>query len=73
MTYKHLHITFVGVVAMLVDSVVVAEFAGHWLHRLLHCGKLPAGARYGLDEAELLSLRGCSKALFHKSDSRLWG
>jgi len=73
MTYERLHITFVGVVAMLVDSVVVAEFAGHWLHRLLHCGKFPTGACYGLDEAELLSLRGCSKALFHKSDSRLWG
>jgi hypothetical protein len=72
MLYERLHMTFVGVVAMLLDSVVVAEFAGHWLHRLLHCGKFPAGALCDLDEAELLSLRDCSKALFHKSHSRLW-
>jgi sterol desaturase/sphingolipid hydroxylase (fatty acid hydroxylase superfamily) len=29
-------------------------------------GYQEAIARYGLDEAELLSLRGCSQALFHK-------
>ena len=73
MIYERLHVTFVGIVAALVDSVVVAEFAGYWLHRLLHCGKFPAESRYALEETELLSLRGCSKALFHKSDSRLWG
>jgi hypothetical protein len=36
MLYERFHVTFVGVVATLVDSVVVAEFAGYWLHRLLH-------------------------------------
>ena len=73
MIYERVHVTFVGLVAVLVDSVAVAEFAGHWLRRLLHCGKLPAGQRYGLNETELLSLRGCSTALFGKSDSRLAG
>jgi len=148
--------TFVGVVATLADSVVVAEFAGYWLHRLLHSDKFPslnqepilmfsylhdrmhtenfwmtrvsllrswflkarrlhdvhhrsvdsegfmdsnfgigfyffdrffrtmakrhrpfnwrgyeaAIERYGLGETELLSLRGCSQALFHKSPER---
>ncbi len=37
-----LHFTFVGVVATLADSVVVAEFAGYWLHRILHGGKFPS-------------------------------
>jgi hypothetical protein len=73
MIYERLHVTFVGVVATLVDSVVVAEFVGYWLHRLLLCDKFPAGQCYGSEETDLLSLRGCSKALFHKSDSRLWG
>lgn len=73
MIYERLQVTFVGVVATLVDSVVVAEFAGHWLRRLLHCGKFPAGRRYRLDETELLSLRGCSRALFCKSHSRIAG
>jgi hypothetical protein len=36
MLYQRLHITFIGIVATLVDSVVVAEFAGYWLHRLLY-------------------------------------
>jgi hypothetical protein len=53
--------------------VVVAEFAGHWLHRLLHCRKFSAGRGDRLDETELLSLRSCSTALFCKSDSRLAG
>src|SRR5260370_24828766 len=37
------------------------------LHRPFNCEsyQAPVG-RYGLDETELLSLRGCSKALFHK-------
>ena len=35
MTYERFHATFVGVIATLVDSIVVAELAGHWLHRLL--------------------------------------
>ena len=42
MFYERLHVTFVGVLATLVDSVVVAEFAGYWLHRLLHSDKIPA-------------------------------
>jgi hypothetical protein len=45
MLYERLHVTFVGVVATLVDSVVVAEFAGYWLHRLLHSNKFPALSR----------------------------
>ncbi len=36
MTYQRFHATFVGVVAALADSIVVAELAGYWLHRLLH-------------------------------------
>ncbi len=42
MMYERFHVTFVGVVATLVDSVVVAEFAGYWLRRLLHRGNLPS-------------------------------
>src|SRR5229473_4951417 len=45
MFYERLHVTFVGVVATLVDSVVVAEFVGYWLHRLLHSDKFPALSR----------------------------
>ncbi len=45
MFYERLHVTFVGVVATLVDSVIVAEFAGYWLHRLLHSDKFPALSR----------------------------
>src|SRR5260370_31232590 len=45
MIYERLHVTFVGIVATLVDSVVVAEFAGYWLHRLLHSDKFPALSR----------------------------
>src|SRR5260370_41787782 len=45
MIYERLHVTFVGVVATLVDSVVVAEFAGYWLHRLLHSDKFPSLSR----------------------------
>ena len=45
MIYERLHVTFVGVVATLVDSVVVAEFAGYWLHRLLHSDTFPTLSR----------------------------
>ena len=45
MIYERLHVTFVGIVATLVDSVVVAEFAGYWLHRLLHTDKFPSLSR----------------------------
>ncbi len=45
MSYDRLHVTFVGIVATLVDSVVVAEFAGYWLHRLLHSDRFPALSR----------------------------
>jgi sterol desaturase/sphingolipid hydroxylase (fatty acid hydroxylase superfamily) len=45
MLHERLHATFVGIVATLVDSVVVAEFAGYWLHRLLHSNKFPALSR----------------------------
>jgi sterol desaturase/sphingolipid hydroxylase (fatty acid hydroxylase superfamily) len=33
------HCTFIGIIAAFVDSIVVAEFAGYWLHRLLHSDK----------------------------------
>jgi hypothetical protein len=42
MIYERLRLTFVAIVATLVDSVVVAEFAGYWLHRLLHSNKFPS-------------------------------
>jgi sterol desaturase/sphingolipid hydroxylase (fatty acid hydroxylase superfamily) len=45
MFYHRLHVTFIGVVATLVDAVVVAEFAGYWLHRLLHSDKFPSLSR----------------------------
>lgn len=45
MMYERWHVTFVGVVATLVDSIVVAEFAGYWLHRLLHSDRFPALSR----------------------------
>jgi sterol desaturase/sphingolipid hydroxylase (fatty acid hydroxylase superfamily) len=45
MLYERLQVTFVGIVATLVDSVVVAEFAAYWLHRLLHSGRIPALSR----------------------------
>ncbi len=45
MFYERLHVTLVGIIATLVDSVVVAEFAGYWLHRLLHSEKIPALSR----------------------------
>ncbi len=45
MIYERLHVTFIGVVATLVDSVAVAEFAGYWLHRLLHSDKFPSLSR----------------------------
>ena len=44
MIYERLHVAIVGVVATLVDSVV-PEFAGYWLHRLLHTDKFPALSR----------------------------
>src|SRR6266566_5896331 len=37
-----LHFTFVGVVATLADSVVVAEFAGYWLHGVCTVASSPA-------------------------------
>jgi sterol desaturase/sphingolipid hydroxylase (fatty acid hydroxylase superfamily) len=45
MIFDRFHVTFVGIVATLVDSVVVAEFAGYWLHRLLHTDMFPALSR----------------------------
>ena len=45
MVYERLHVTFVGVLATLVDSIIVAEFAGYWLHRLLHSSRIPALSR----------------------------
>ena len=74
MIYKRLHVTFVGIVATLVDSVVVAEFAGYWLQRILHSDKFPSSWHgykaameyHGLEQTELLSLRNCSQALFRK-------
>ena len=45
MSYERLHVTLVGIIATLVDSVVVAEFAGYWLHRLLHSDRFPVLSR----------------------------
>jgi sterol desaturase/sphingolipid hydroxylase (fatty acid hydroxylase superfamily) len=45
MLYSRLHVTFVGIVGTLVDSVIVAEFAGYWLHRLLHSDRIPVLSR----------------------------
>src|SRR5260370_19517403 len=45
MIYERLHVTFVGIVATVRDSVVVAEFAGYWLHRLLHSDTFPSLSR----------------------------
>jgi len=36
------HITAAGVTITLAASCLVAEFAGYWLHRLLHSDKFPA-------------------------------
>jgi sterol desaturase/sphingolipid hydroxylase (fatty acid hydroxylase superfamily) len=40
-----LHVTLPGIVATLSCSLLVAEFAGYWLHRLLHSDKLPMLSR----------------------------
>ncbi|HEY6944524.1 MAG TPA: sterol desaturase family protein [Candidatus Acidoferrum sp.] len=45
MTYERFHATFVGAIATLAGSIVVAELAGYWLHRLLHSDKFPALSR----------------------------
>jgi sterol desaturase/sphingolipid hydroxylase (fatty acid hydroxylase superfamily) len=45
MIYERLHCTFIGIVATLVDSIAVAEFAGYWLHGLLHSDRFPALSR----------------------------
>lgn len=45
MTYERFHATFVAVVATLASSIVVAELAGYWLHRLLHSERFPALSR----------------------------
>lgn len=45
MSYERFHVTFVAVVATLVDSIVVAELAGYWLHRLLHSDRFRALSR----------------------------
>ena len=42
MIHERFHTTFVGVLLTLLASVIVAEFAGYWLHRLLHTDKFPA-------------------------------
>jgi hypothetical protein len=45
MIYERLRVTFVGIVATLVDSMVVAEFASYWLHRLLRGNGFPSLSR----------------------------
>lgn len=45
MTYERFHAIFVGVVATLVGSIVVAELAGYWLRRLLYCDRFPSLSR----------------------------
>jgi sterol desaturase/sphingolipid hydroxylase (fatty acid hydroxylase superfamily) len=73
MIYERLHVTFVGVVATLVDSVVVAEFAGYWLHRLLDSNKFPALSRGHLVHHFLIygprqSMR--ARGYLHATDNR---
>jgi sterol desaturase/sphingolipid hydroxylase (fatty acid hydroxylase superfamily) len=45
MFHERLHVTLAGIFATLVASVVLAEFFGYWLHRLLHSDKIPALSR----------------------------
>ena len=45
MTYERFHATFVGALATLSGSIVIAEFAGYWLHRLLHSHRFPTLSR----------------------------
>jgi len=42
MITHHSHVTATGTVLTLGVSCLFAEFAGYWLHRLLHSDKLPA-------------------------------
>jgi sterol desaturase/sphingolipid hydroxylase (fatty acid hydroxylase superfamily) len=39
------HCTFIEILATFVDSIVVAESADYWLHRLLHSDKFPVLSR----------------------------
>ncbi len=45
MICERLHCTFIGILATFVDSIVVAESAGYWLHRFLHSNKFPVLSR----------------------------
>ena len=75
MFYERLHFTFVGVVATLADSVVVAEFAGYWLHRVLHGGKFPGHRRGHLMRHFLLHGAGkpiCAGEYYGATDSRAY-
>jgi sterol desaturase/sphingolipid hydroxylase (fatty acid hydroxylase superfamily) len=69
MIYERFHVTFVGIVATLVDSVVVAEFAGYWLHRLLHSDKFPALSRGHLIHHFLIYGPGQSMRAAHYQDA----
>ena len=42
MSVHPIHVTTTGVILTLATSCLVAEFAGYWLHRLLHSDKFPA-------------------------------
>lgn len=42
MTYQRFHASFVGVLATLSGSIVVAELSGYWLRRLLHTDRFPS-------------------------------
>lgn len=41
MLISHLHVTPTGVLLSIGISALIAEFAGYWLHRLLHSDKIP--------------------------------
>jgi hypothetical protein len=42
MSYERMLVAFVGFIAVLLDSVVVAEFAGHWLRAFCTAANSPS-------------------------------
>ena len=45
MFHERPNVTLAGIFATLAASIVLAEFIGYWLHRLLHSDKIPALSR----------------------------
>ena len=63
MTAHPIHITATGVLLTLGASCLIAEFAGYWLHRLLHSDRLPALSQGHLTHHFLIY--GPSQAMRH--------